>query len=344
MTPACLRRRCLACAAVVLAGWLALPSAATAQNVPVKLASVVPAGSVWDKELQQLAADWKQLTAGRVALTVFNGGSQGDEPSVLRKMRLDALQAASFTAVGLASIDPAFNVFSLPFFFESYDELNAVVDALTPELRRRVEARGFVLLGWGHGGWLQLFSTRPVATLADLKAIKLYTSAGDDRMTQWYKANGFQPRAMAMTDILTGLSTRMIEGLPTPPLAAMAFQWNRHTPYMLDVGLAPVVGATVMSRRAWNKISAADRPKLLQAAAAVDQRLRVAVPAQDAFAVLLMRQQGLTVTKATAAEWRKEAESLYATMRGNIVPADVFDLATRERNKYRQRPRPAPAP
>src|SRR5262245_26366522 len=124
--------------ALVLGVWLALPLATAAQNVPVKLASVVPAGSVWDKELQQLAAEWKQATAGRVSLTVFNGGSQGDEPSVLRKMRLDALQAASFTSVGLAGIDPAFNVFSLPFFFESYEELNAVVDAMTPELRRRV--------------------------------------------------------------------------------------------------------------------------------------------------------------------------------------------------------------
>ena len=336
--------RPLVLAAIVPIIWCVLPAATAAQNVPVKLASVVPAGSVWEKELERLAGEWNQATTGRVTLTVFTGGSQGDEPTVLRKIRLDALQAASLTGVGLAAIDPAFNVFSLPFFFESYDELNAVIDAMTPELRRRVEARGFVLLGWGHGGWLQLFSTKPVANLADLKAVKLYTSAGEDRMTQWYKANGFQPRAMAMTDILTGLSTKMIEGLPTPPLAALAFQWNRYTPYMLEIGLAPVVGATVVSRRIWNKVSAADRPKLLEAAAGVDQRLRAAVPAQDAFAVLLMRQQGLTVTKANPAEWRKEAEALSATMRGQIVPADIFDLATRERNRFRQRPRPAPAP
>ncbi len=69
-----------------------------------------------------------------------------------------------------------------------------------------------MLLNWGHGGWLQVFTKRPVNTVADLKGLKLYTSAGDDRMTQFYKANGYQPRAMAMTDILTGLTTGMIEG------------------------------------------------------------------------------------------------------------------------------------
>ena len=52
-----------------------------------------------------MAADWSQATGGRVALTVFGGGSQGDEPTVLRKMRVDALQAASLTVVGLGTID-----------------------------------------------------------------------------------------------------------------------------------------------------------------------------------------------------------------------------------------------
>ena len=279
---------------------------------------------------------WKQATGDRVSVTVFSGGSQGDESSVLRKMRLDALQAASLTVVGLAAIDPAFNVFNVPFFFDSYDELNAVVTALTPTLKQRVEAKGFVLLNWGHGGWLQVFTKRPVQTVADLKGVKLYTSAGDDRMTQWYKANGFQPRAMAMTDVLTGLTTGMIDGLPTPPVAALAFQWNRQTPFMLDVGLAPVVGATVITRKTWQRIADADRVKLSAAALTVEKQLQVDVPKQDAFAVLLMQQQGLTVTKASGPEWRREGEALAATMRGEMVPKDIFDLAVKERDAFRQ--------
>ena len=42
----------------------------------------------------------------------------------------------------------------------------------------------------------------------------------------------------------------------------MLFQWYRQTPNMLDIGLAPVIGATVMTRKAWNAVSDADRPKL----------------------------------------------------------------------------------
>jgi TRAP-type C4-dicarboxylate transport system substrate-binding protein len=314
---------------------LAVSSVSFAQRA-IKLATVVPEGSIWDKNLKQMAEEWKQATGGRVTVTIFGGASQGDEATVLRKMRLDALQAASFTTVGLGTIDPAFNVFDVPFFFESYDELNDVTAKLTPTIAKRLDAKGFVLLNWGHGGWTQLFTKRPVRTLADLKTIKLYTSAGNDRMVQWFKANGFQPRAMAMTDIMTGLTTGMIEGLPTPALLAQVFQWYRQTPYMLDIGLAPVVGASIITKKAWNAIPAADRPKLLESAAGVEKRLQADVPKQDQAAVEDLMKRGVTVTKANGAEWRAEADALAKTMRGEMVPQDIFDLATKTRDEYRK--------
>jgi TRAP-type C4-dicarboxylate transport system substrate-binding protein len=315
---------------------LAVSGSPLAQTAAIKLATVVPDGSIWDKSLKQMGADWSAATGGRVSLTVFSGGSQGDEPTVLRKMRLGSLQGASLTVVGLGSIDGSFNVFNVPFFFDGYDELNAVVQKLSPVLKQKVEAKGFVLVHWGHGGWLQVFSKKPVQSVADLKALRLYTSAGDDRMTQFYKARGYQPRAMAMTDILTGLTTGMLDALPTPPIAAMAFQWYKQTPYMLDIGLTPLVGATVITKKTWDSLSAADRMKLTEIAAGVEKHLQAEVPKQDGLAVMLMGNQGLKVTKATGPEWRQEADTLARTMRGQMVPADVFDIAVKERDAFRQ--------
>jgi len=310
--------------------------AASAQSVPIKLASVVPENSIWDKNLKQMGAEWSQQTGGRVTLTVYGGGSQGDESTVLRKMRLDALQAAALTGVGLGSIDASFNVFNVPFFFESYDELNAVTEALTPAIAKRVEGKGFVFVNWGHGGWTQVFTKKPVKTVDDLKKAKLWTSAGNDRMVQWFKANGFEPRAMAMTDIMTGLTTGMVEAVPTTPLAALLFQWYKQTPNMLDIGLAPVVGATIVTRKAWNAIPAADRPKLLAAAAGVQKRLQDDVPRQETAAVAEMVRRGLVVSKASGPEWRKEVDALASTMRGEMVPKDMFDLALKARDAYRK--------
>ena len=70
-------------AIVVALGVLALTSAPSAQSA-IKLATVVPEGSIWDKNLKQMAEEWKQATDGRVVVTVYGGGSQGDESTVLR--------------------------------------------------------------------------------------------------------------------------------------------------------------------------------------------------------------------------------------------------------------------
>ena len=111
-TQTCARTRTLACGypAALLLLFLSIPAVAPhvarAQTTVVKLATLVPEGSVWDKALRDMGAEWTSSTQGRVSLRVYPGGVAGDEPDVVRKMRIGQLQAAAITTAGLASIDP----------------------------------------------------------------------------------------------------------------------------------------------------------------------------------------------------------------------------------------------
>jgi TRAP-type transport system periplasmic protein len=312
-----------------------------AAPVLIAIASSAPANSLWDKVLQEMGQDWQTASAGNVRLRVMR--AQGDESTIIRKMQIsNQLQAATLTGIGLSEIDPAFNVFGIPLFYDSYDEFFAVQDALTPILKARLDAKGLVLVHWGHAGWVQVFSKKPAQTIGELKAMKLFTSAatGDDAMVQWYKNNGFRPVPLAATDMAASLQQGMIEVVPAPPLVAFALMWYTSTPYMLDLGLAPLTGATVVTKKAWNNVPEADRPKLLDAALKAQKRLRTEVPGQDAGAVTEMTKKGLKVIKADVSspksEWRVEAEKFASSMRGGIVPADLFDAAIKERENYRK--------
>jgi len=90
-----------------------------------------------------------------------------------------------------------------------------------------------------------------------------------------------------------------------------------------------------MTRKAWNAVPEADRPKLRAAALGVQKRLQDDVPKQDAAAVAEMTKRGLVVTQASAPEWRREIDALAKTMRGEMVPPDMFDLAVKARDNYR---------
>ncbi len=332
------RRRAAVAAIAVAAALLAATAGALAQRANLRLGTILPANSVWDRALKQMASEWQEATEGRVRLQVR--GTAGDEATIIRRMRLNNPQVAALTQPGLTEVAPAFNVFGIPFFFASDAEAAHVLDALTPRLRAALAGRGLVLIGWGHGGWAHVFSAQPVRGLDDLRAAKLFTSSGDDGMVRWYKENGFQPVPLALTDVLMGLNTGLIDAYPSPPYGALVFQWYRRTAYMLDIPLSPVFGATVMTERAWAGIDEADRAALLDRAAATQAFLFAEVPRQDREAVAEMQERGLTVSAVAepeAAALRAAAEALTKTWRGDRVPADVYDAALAARNAYRAR-------
>jgi len=321
--------------ACLLACWApGLPAAAA----PLKLATLVPDGSIWDQALKEMSAEWEAATDGRVSLRIYPGGVAGDETDVVRKMRIGQLHAAALTVTGLAAIEPAFGVFATPLLFESYDELFHVLAKLGPDFERRLAAKGFVLIYWGHGGWVHLFSKTPAATLSDVKSLKMFAWAGDDARVQLWRKSGFNPVALASTDIMTGLQTGLIESYPTPPLAALSLQWFRETPYMSDVGLAPLVGAVIVAERSWNKLEESDRDALLDIASRFEERLANEIPNQDAEAIVQMTQRGLTVVEAEdAPAWAEAAGEFARESRGDLVPGDVLDAVLAELAAYRSR-------
>ena len=327
----------IACSLLVVGAAAAAPAAA----VTVKLASLAPDGSVWDLAIEEMGADWAEATDGRVRLRVYPGGVAGDEPDVVRKMRIGQLHAAALTVGGLTEIDDAFRVFAIPMFFDSYEELYYVIDRMTPEFSRRLEAQGYVLLNWAHAGWIHLFSTEPVTSLGQLKTTKLFVGAGDDRAVQWWKNSGYRPVPLATTDILTGLQTGMIQALPSPPLAALLLQWYKQAPNMLDLGLAPLVGATIVQKRVWQSIDEADRARLLAAAAELGEKLEREVPGQDAASVAEMEKRGLKVVRVDdsgrLAEFRAAAEEFAERVRGDRMPPEILEQAQAARAAYRAR-------
>jgi TRAP-type C4-dicarboxylate transport system substrate-binding protein len=308
--------------------------------INIRLATLAPDNSPWTSALRSMGATWEKTTDRRVRLTVY-AGTIPSESSAIARMAVDGLQAATLMVAGLAEIDEGFSIFGVPFFFESDAELAHVQQKLTPLIQERLRAKRYHLLNWGNAGWVQLFSKTPIRTLADVKQAKLYTTEGSPKTVQWYTANGFHAVPLAAGEIPKQLKlpSGAINAAPMPPVYAVALQIFRDAPHMLDIRLAPLVGATVMTDAAWNKISADDRSKLLAAASVMEQQVNAQAPALDAKSVSAMTAAGLQIARLdakAAAEFRGAAELLAATQRGGMIPADVYDLAVRERDAFRK--------
>jgi len=305
----------------------------------VRLATLAPESSPWTSALRSMGAAWSKATGSRVRLTVY-AGTIPSESSAIARMAVDGLQAATLTAGGLAEIDEAFNVFGIPFFFQSDAELAYVQEKLTPMIAQRLQAKKFQLINWGNAGWVQLFSKNPIRSIADLKRAKLYTGEGSPKTVQWYTSNGFHVVPLSAGEIPKQLKlpTGAIDAAPSPPVFALTLQFFRDAPHMLDIRVAPLTSATVFTANAWNRIAPDDRTKMLEAAKAMETQMHAQAPALDAKAINEMKAAGLQVITLDAnalGAFRSAAESQLATQRGNMVPADVFDAAVAARTAFR---------
>jgi TRAP-type C4-dicarboxylate transport system substrate-binding protein len=323
----------------ILAGLL-VSATAFAQPVVVKMATLVPDGSSWHQVLKEVADKWKTLSGGRVVVRLYPGGVAGDDPDVVRKMRLGTLNAGVLTSVGVAEIDKSVYALGIPMMYDSYEEVYYVLEKMRPGLEGRLETKGFVVLNWCDGGWVRFFSQKPVAVPDDLRALKLFSWAGDNASVEVWRAAGFNPVPLPSTEIATALQTGLVNALGAPPQVAVITQYYNHAKNMTDLQWQLLLGATIISKATWEKIPADLRPALLEAAREGGRRLQEEIRNSGEKDVEAMRKRGLNVVSVDAKAreaWRKTAEGMYPRIRGAIVPADAFDEALRYRDEYRKR-------
>ena len=232
----------------------AAPVAVVARaKVRVKLATLAPKDTSYHRSLLEMGERWRKSTNGDVELVVYPGGTQGSEADIVRRMNIGELQAAMLTAGGVAEIDPAVAALQeIPMLFRSLDEAGYVVDKLRPELEKRILAKGFVVLFWGDSGWVRFFSRNPALRPGDFKAMKVFvTSSGSAKQMQIMQALGYKPVPLDVADALIQLQTGGVDAVPTVPLLALSGQYYTVAKHMIELNWAPLVGAAVVTRQAW---------------------------------------------------------------------------------------------
>ena len=325
---------------LALAAALGLSTAAAAQEaVKIRLGTLAPRGTSWHRSLLEMGEKWRAAQGPGSAFIVYTDGSQGGEADMVRRMRVGQLNAALLSVVGLTEIDDSVAALQkMPMVFRSWDEVDYVREKLRPGLEKRFLEKGFVVLFWGDAGWVRFFSKEPALRPADYRRMKVFAWVGDNPQVDIMKALGYQPVVLEISDILPGLQTGMINMVPSTPFYALVGQFYGHAPYMLDMNWVPIVGAVVMTRKAWDAMSPSAQHALRQASDVAGAELRAISRRENEEAVAAMKKRGLKVEPLTPeieAEWRAVAEQAYPLIRGRMVPAPLFDEVQQALREYR---------
>lgn len=305
----------------------------------IKLGTVAPDGSPWHRIARDMGDAWSKATTGKIQVRVYPGGVAGDDPDMIRKMRVGQLHAAMLTSVGLAQVVPDVQSLQTPLLLTNDQELDYVKERITPKLELLFEAQGFTVLNWGEAGWVYFFTQKPVIRPEDLKSQKLFVWSGDDTaFRDAWKEAGYSPVPIPVTEILTGLQSGLVNAFVAPPIAALSFQWFALAKNMTDLKWVSLVGATVISSKVWREIPQETQRTLLGSAREISLRYKPEVRRLNETSIGIMKKHGLAVHAVPPdqlARWEATARASYPRLIGKVVSAQMANEVERLRNEYR---------
>jgi TRAP-type C4-dicarboxylate transport system substrate-binding protein len=315
------------------------PPAQAARTYVLKFASLAPEGSTWQNGLQAAADEIKERSDGRLIFRMYPGGVAGDEKDVLRKIKIGQLHGAAFTGVGLGEICPSVRVMELPFCFRNYDEVDHVSHDLMPRFAQGFDGNGFKLLGWMEVGFIQFFSKHPIHSLDELRQSKIWMWEGDPLAAAFFAASDIHPVPLSITEVLTSLSTNLIDTVYASPLGAIALQWSSKVSYMSEVPMANGIAGVVVSRRFFDRLPK-DLQKLLKEVVARHCRTLIERTREDnEKSMEIMKDRGIEVTLDRTGVDQREVDEIkdraMARLVGELFSQDLLDAMKDSLREYR---------
>lgn len=314
----------------VLAGVILIPGAGWAQQYQIKFATYAPEGSTWMKVMREYDATLRSESGGRLGFKIYAGGVQGEDKDVMRRIRLGQLHSAGVTGVGAGDVSPKLRILDAPFLFWNYEEVDHFHSVFDAELEKEFEQNGFVLLGWAEVGFVYVFTNTPVRSVGDMKGVKMWVWEGDPIAEAAFREIGISPIPLSLVDVLTSLQTGLINGAYTSPLAALVLQWNTRVKYMMNLPLADVTGAVLMSKKKYDELPPDLQQLLIKHGRKYMAQLTGLSRQENAAAIETMKKNGLQVTEVNSTTSKQEYSATGKRARQSLV-GKLYDQAFLDR-------------
>lgn len=293
-----------------------------------KVGVLAPEGTAWSENLKKLTKEVKKATEGRVKFKIYYGGAQGDEPDVLRKIRVRQLHGGVFTGKTLGDINGDVRVIELPFtFIDNREKAWKTLTGMKDFFNETFENKGFKNLGFFEIGQVYFVSQKKTDNLNSLKGIKIWSWQGDELVTTLVNSMNLVSVPLPLPDVLSSLSTGVIEAAYAPPLGIVALQWNTKIKYIIDFPLAYSVGAFLIDKKQWDKVSDKDKKIVTDLADTYISQVNEANVKDNQDALKSMKELGVEFLSfpekdlAIAKSYRKE---VVKKLTGNLFSKDAL--------------------
>jgi TRAP-type C4-dicarboxylate transport system substrate-binding protein len=298
------------------------------------IATLAPQKSAWGKVFSAWAGAVHKKTNGRLELRFYWNGAQGDETTLVAKLRSGQIDGCTLGASGLGEIHQPALALQLPGLFRSWKD----IDRATAELRQGFDQRGFHLSSIGDVGRARTLSKgRAIRTPEDLKGMKPFSPRTGVIAPVLSSVLGITPVRLGLPELLPALSAGRVNVIVAPALATEQLQWAPHLDHVGADVAGIGVGAMVLSKKAVDRLPGDAREVMRKTGDKAGAMLRERVRKMDdeAYQRLARRMTVVRLTPAEIARW----DQVFAEVRRRLAQR-TFSPALVRRLEELASPRP----
>ena len=300
-----------------------------AQTITIKMATSAPDNSPWANVLRALAADWEKISGGKIAVRLYIG-MPGEEADILQKMRF-GLDAGMLSTVALAGVAADVMALSIPGLLTDDASIEKSLAAVGPLLEQQLSKQGFVMLTLAKGGWLRIFSRKPIRSVADLKGQRFFVPSDGSYVAKVIQELGAVPVRTEGSAVIQRFATGTMDAIMYSPLQVSP-QWSFFRPYLgavSDIPVAPLFGAVVVARKTWERVPEDLKPALIAAAGSASRNMSKESDKYEEAGLASMARDGLVRPKFTRqdeTEWRRAFAASSAKYAGEYFSRPILEL------------------
>lgn len=273
---------------------LLLSGVALGQEQALRIGTVAPDGTGWARELRAMARDVAAATNDSLHLKLYMSGIAGDEMEMLDRIRRGQLDGMMSGGMACETLAPSLRVVRIPGLLQTWPETAYVVGQLRTLFNDEAQRSGFSYLGEAILGPSIVFSRAPVATVEELTRTRLWIWDIDRMLRVLLPAMGMTVQPLPLREALGAYERGTVDGMVTPAVVALAFQWSAAARYFTDLRMGFVVGCLVIANRALDALPLEAQQALRVSTAKAKARLEDVGRAQEEQLMQrLFQRQGL---------------------------------------------------
>lgn len=262
---------------------------------------------IGDKKFAELVA---AKSNGRITIDVFPSGQLGDEKSVIEQVQLGALEFTRVNTAPLAEFNKNFGVFSLPYIFDNDDHLWSFLNGDGQKMLEGMAQSKLMGLAYYDSGSRFFYSRTPVTSLNDLKGHKIRVQQNAINM-DLITSLGASPTPMAFGEVYSSLQTGVIDGAENNWPSIYSTKHYEVAKHIIVDSHQRQPEVLLMSKNAWDKLSAEDQQIIKESAMESVQTQREAWRIMENDAQQAIRAAGVTVTEVSdLTPWQAATKSV----------------------------------